>query len=79
MSASLQVFKRAREREREESTFALALLQLTELLLGLAVLHLPQIGALLARRHGKHGSNAALPVGDAVLLVWPIGCGAGAY
>ena len=78
MSASLQVFKRAREREREESTFALALLQLAELLLGLAVLHLPQIGAL-ARRHGEHGPNAALPVGDAVLLVWPIGCGAGAY
>jgi hypothetical protein len=45
------------------------LLQLAELLLGLAVLHLPQIGALLARGHGEHGPNAALPVGDAVLCI----------
>jgi hypothetical protein len=45
------------------------LLQLAELLLGLAVLHLPQIGAF-ARRHGEHGPDAALPVGDAVLRVW---------
>jgi hypothetical protein len=75
----LQALKRSRERERE-STSALTLLQLAELLLGLAVLHLPQIGAL-ARRHGEHGPDAALPVGDAVLRVWSlIGCGgAGAY
>jgi hypothetical protein len=72
VSASLQALKQRtgsfeKERERER-TFALALLQLAELLLGLAVLHLPQIGAL-ARRHGEHGPNAALPVGDAVLRV----------
>jgi hypothetical protein len=49
-------------------TSALALLQLAELLFGLAVLHLAEVGAF-AGGHGQHGPNAALSVSDAVLII----------